>query len=110
MEIPQIKDKVTARAFALSLANSHRLFKENLELSVTERAKEFEKYIIGDAELPEVAEDPSIQMLNMWNKLKEGMEKSEAEMFKRFEELPSKIPFRSNSYTEPKIEDIQNNI
>lgn len=95
MEIPQIKDKITARAFALSLANSHRFFNEKLELSITDRAKEFEKYIIGDAELPEVAEDPSMQILNMWNKLKENMEKNEMEMSKRFEELHSKLPLET---------------
>ena len=107
-EIPQIKDKITARAYALYLSNSHRILKDNVEESIIDRAKNYTDFLIGNAELPEVAEDPSTQMLSVWNKLKESMEKNETEMSKRLEELHSKIPFRANCYTEPKIEDIQN--
>lgn len=115
MEIPQIKDKVTARAFALYLSTKLRgdIYRGSDKYSpnnktVIDVSKEFEQYLIGDTELPEVAEDYSTQVINMWSKLKEGMEKNEAEMSKRLEELHANLPLRANNHAEPKLEDIQN--
>lgn len=62
MEIPQIKDKITARAFALQLAVNLKAtiysqkYCSNLANTIS-IAKDYEKYIIGDAELSEIAED-----------------------------------------------------
>lgn len=104
MEIPQIKDKVTARAFALQMA--YGAF--HSEGGILGTAEKYANFIIGDAELPEVAEDYSTQIINMWSRLKEGMEKNEAETSKRLKELHDNLPLRANNHTEPKLEDIQN--
>lgn len=87
MEIPQIKDKITARAFTLAMAVKYRIGiagtqKYSLIGNTVEQAGTFEKYLIGDADLPEVAEDPTNKVLNIWDKVRES--------------------------TEPKIEDMQN--
>ena len=114
MEIPQIKDKITARAFALYLSIKLRgdLYRGNNKYSpnnktVIDISKEFENYLIGDAKLPEVAEDYSTQIINMWTKLKEVMEKNETEMSKTFEELHAKLPHRT-TFTEPTVESVYN--
>lgn len=75
MEIPQIKDKITARAFALALSVKLRgdlNDKYSTTRSIISLAKEFENYIIGDAELPEVAGDPNMKILDMWSKVNES--------------------------------------
>lgn len=72
MEITQIKDKVTARAFAISLCSSVIHYKADGSVSDNiERAKQFADFIIGDAELPEVAEDPTNKVLDIWKKVKD---------------------------------------
>lgn len=72
MEIPQIKDKVTARAFALQMA--YGAFCSDKGILGT--AKEYADFIIGDAKLPEIAEDLNIKVLDMWNELRKPSEDS----------------------------------
>lgn len=103
MEIPQIKDKVMARAYALYISSIGKGGKRAVN-----EARDYADFIIGNSELPEVAEDYSTQIINMWSKLKEGMEKNEVETSKRLKELHDNLPLRANNHIEPKLEDIQN--
>lgn len=81
MEIPAIKDKMTARAFAIYavMKTPFDIYSETGEPihDTVKAAKMIEKYIIGDAKLPEVVEDPNMKILDMWNKIKESSEKSQ---------------------------------
>lgn len=104
MEIPQIKDKITARTFALRMA--HETFQ--YESKILDIANKYADFIIGDAELPEVAEDFNKQVLDMWSSLKESSERNEKETSKWFKELHANLPLRANNHIEPKLEDIQN--
>lgn len=49
-------------------------------------------------------------MLDIWSKVKESSEKSGRETAKLLGELHSKLPLRADCPTEPKIEDIQNEV
>ena len=75
MEIPTMRDKITLRAFAISKAMELSLpFGTNLD-DVLKNSKVIEKYIIGDANLPEMAEDFSMQALKLFGSLNNNVEK-----------------------------------
>ena len=93
MNIPNIDSKIMARAFALALSVEHRkaLFMGNEKYSpnnttVVDVAKQYEQYLIGDAELPEVKEDLNLKVLDMWNKTNKSLEESERLVTKHFKD------------------------
>lgn len=103
MNIPNIDSKVMARAFALAMAVKIRssILRGNSKYSpngtILEQAKDFEKYLIGDADLPEVKEDYTKEWIDTlkdtYNKqAKERIEK----MDKDWEEFMSTLPETQN--------------
>ena len=99
MEIPAIKDKITARAFAVYavVKTPFDIYSETGEpiQDTVKAAKMIENYIIGDAELPEIQEDPNMKILDVWNKIKETTEKSQRDTTEPIKELCSKPDNRS---------------
>lgn len=89
MEIPQIKDKITARAFALVLSSTSGGYIS----SIIDRAKKFENYIIGDAELPEIQEDTTKSWVNTLSSLcAKQFEENREKMSKDWKELIETLP------------------
>lgn len=104
MEIPQIKDKITARAFALAMAVEYRgsivrgSAKYSLVGSTIEQARDFEKYLIGDAKLPEIVEDPTKDWVNTLNNIyKKQAEEEREKRDKDWEEMKKHFPIIDDS-------------
>lgn len=85
MNIPNIDSKVMARAFALAMAIKYRgsIVRGNTKYSLigstTEQAKQFEEYLIGDADLPEVKEDPTKDWIETMKSIHEQQSTEERE-------------------------------
>lgn len=80
MEIPIIKDKITARAYALGLAIETR---DTFTEDIIATAQDFEKYLIGNVELPEISNDPTIEMFKLWKSATEEMKNNNEEFYKK---------------------------
>lgn len=85
MNVYTVNSKIAARTFALALAVEIRssLLRGNSKYSpngtVLEQAKDFEKYLIGDANLPEVPEDPTKSWVETLKEIYEKQSKEDSE-------------------------------
>ena len=100
MNIPNIDSKIMARAFALALSVEHRkaLFIGNDKYSpnnktVVDIAKQWEQYLIGDADLPEVKEDYTKEWIDTLKDTYSKQAKERVEkMDKDWEEFMQTLP------------------
>lgn len=100
MEIPQIKDKLTARAFAVyaAIKTPFDILNDKVVVDTIKAAKIIEKYILGDTELPEVAEDPTKSWLETMKSIQEQSFKEEKEKRdKDWEDFKKAFPIIDNS-------------
>jgi hypothetical protein len=99
-----IKSKIDARERALELAIAHyNGIEGNRILDAVETAKQFESYLIGDAELPEVTDDNAHikELLEIANKSFDNSRKCNNDeidcLFKGVSaDVTSKIPCKSD--------------
>jgi hypothetical protein len=100
-----IKSKIDARERALELAIAHyNGIEGNRILDAVETAKQFESYLIGDAELPEVTDDNAHikELLEIANKSFDNSRKCNNDeidcLFKGVSaDVTSKIPCKSEA-------------
>lgn len=99
MNIPDINSKIIARAFALALAVEHRKAilmgnnKYSPHKNVIDIAKQWEQYLIGDADLPEIKEDPTKDWLETLKSIHEQQSTEEREKRDRYwEEFINTLP------------------
>lgn len=100
MNIPNIDSKIMVRAFALALSVEHRkaLFMGNDKYSpnnktVVDVAEQYEQYLIGNANLPEVKEDPTKDWIETMKSIHEQQSIEEREKRDRdWKEFISTLP------------------
>lgn len=97
MNIHDINSKIVARTCALAKAvELHGSIYKGGNIpggDCLELAKKFEDYLIGNAELPEIAEDPTKSWVNTLNELySEQVKRNKEEMDKTWGELMDSLP------------------